>query len=104
MAAVHSRAWRAANREHVRVYNADYWARHRDRYLTRLRAGRAKQRFGQAVHWSVYARIEQLPCFACGQTPAGGVDHVIPKAKGGLHVVENLQPACLPCNQHKSAN
>jgi hypothetical protein len=31
------------------------------------------------------------------------LDHVVPKAKGGLTVRENLIPACLRCNVSKSA-
>ena len=30
-------------------------------------------------------------------------DHIIPRARGGADTLANLQPACLPCNQHKGA-
>jgi len=39
-------------------------------------------------------------CVYCGD-PAKSLDHVIPLARGGEHVVENLVPACLPCNKSK---
>ena len=29
-------------------------------------------------------------------------DHVIPRALDGPDTIDNLRPACLPCNQHKS--
>ena len=29
------------------------------------------------------------------------LDHHIPKSKGGPNTVENLNPMCYPCNQHK---
>ena len=30
------------------------------------------------------------------------IDHILPRAKGGLSVTENCVPACLSCNGHKS--
>lgn len=39
-------------------------------------------------------------CAYCGD-PAESLDHVHPKAKGGLTVARNLAPACLPCNRRK---
>ena len=39
-------------------------------------------------------------CAYCGD-PAESLDHVHPKAKGGLTVMRNLAPACLPCNRRK---
>lgn len=40
-------------------------------------------------------------CAYCGD-PAQSLDHIVPKAKGGLTVRTNLVPACLPCNRRKS--
>jgi len=40
-------------------------------------------------------------CAYCGQ-PAQSLDHVMPKARGGLTVRHNLVPACLRCNRLKS--
>lgn len=36
-------------------------------------------------------------CAYCGEH-AQSLDHVMPKAKGGLTVPRNLVPACLTCN------
>jgi 5-methylcytosine-specific restriction endonuclease McrA len=30
------------------------------------------------------------------------VDHIIPKSKGGLNILDNLVPACRQCNEKKS--
>lgn len=40
-------------------------------------------------------------CAYCGDH-AQSLDHVVPKAQGGLTVPSNLVPACLPCNRRKS--
>jgi 5-methylcytosine-specific restriction endonuclease McrA len=94
-----SRAYHAANREKRNAQSRDYSRSHRYQAMARAQ----NSRFGEVVHWSVFARIAHLPCFACGVTPSAGVDHIIPKAKGGRNVVDNLQPSCIPCNQRKSA-
>jgi 5-methylcytosine-specific restriction endonuclease McrA len=42
-------------------------------------------------------------CWWCGQ-PATQVDHVIPAALGGTHTLDNLVPACAPCNIRRGAS
>lgn len=39
-------------------------------------------------------------CAYCGD-PAQSLDHIVPKAKGGATVANNLAPACLACNRRK---
>jgi hypothetical protein len=39
-------------------------------------------------------------CAYCGY-PANSLDHLIPWARGGHHVAENLVPACTSCNSSK---
>lgn len=39
-------------------------------------------------------------CAYCGDS-AQSLDHVVPKAKGGATVPNNLVPACLSCNRRK---
>lgn len=41
-------------------------------------------------------------CWICGD-PANSVDHVKPLSRGGIHVLANLRPACVPCNSRKHA-
>ena len=60
----------------------------------------ANRKWGERLHWSILARISHLPCFRCGAVPSG-VDHIVPKPRGGRHIVSNLQPACIRCNQRK---
>jgi len=44
---------------------------------------------------------ERSSCEYCG-ADATGVDHLIPKSKGGTDEPENLVAACSKCNQHKA--
>ena len=38
-------------------------------------------------------------CSYCGyEDPVMTVDHIIPRSKGGLDIMENLLPACRKCN------
>ncbi|RAL98941.1 HNH endonuclease [Agrobacterium sp. MS2] len=39
-------------------------------------------------------------CVYCGN-PATSIDHVDPRCNGGSNDIENLVPACIPCNSSK---
>lgn len=41
-------------------------------------------------------------CAYCGEV-ARSLDHILPRHKGGLTIIENLAPACLRCNGQKGA-
>lgn len=43
-----------------------------------------------------------LPCVYCG-APAEHIDHIHPLDAGGWHCLDNLAPACAPCNLSKGA-
>lgn len=94
-------AYKASRRRYKRDRLADPAIRAEVRAIQR--AADAAIKFGERVHWRVMDAIAQKPCFGCGKTPAGGVDHIIPHVRGGRNIVENLQPACLPCNSSKGA-
>lgn len=53
------------------------------------------------------ARRDGGHCRGCGHAPDDAtdleVDHVMPRALGGPHVMSNLQLLCGPCNRRKSA-
>lgn len=40
-------------------------------------------------------------CLCCGSVEKLSLDHVVPIQKGGLDIVENLQPLCISCNSKK---
>ena len=41
-------------------------------------------------------------CHYC-KGPAGQVDHVLPRAQGGMDTADNLVAACRACNRRKGA-
>ena len=45
---------------------------------------------------------DQHTCVYCGQE-ATQVDHVIPRAKGGTHDLDNLVACCATCNSRKGS-
>jgi 5-methylcytosine-specific restriction endonuclease McrA len=51
---------------------------------------------------------DDFRCRRCGRSADGGAilnaDHVIPRSKGGLDVLENLQTLCDDCNAGKGAS
>lgn len=51
---------------------------------------------------AVFAR-DGHRCQYCGG-PAESIDHVIPRARGGQHVWENVVAACRPCNTRKGSS
>jgi len=40
-------------------------------------------------------------CAYCRERVADSIDHVIPLSRGGEHTIDNVLPACLPCNRSK---
>jgi 5-methylcytosine-specific restriction endonuclease McrA len=73
-----------------------------DELLRRARAANAVCEHGPGcVNRDVVAEIRHANCFYCGQT-AEHADHFVPLARGGKHCVDNLVPACAPCNLSKN--
>lgn len=63
----------------------------------------AKQRSVLLTTPNVLQR-DEFVCAYCGVTltvRTGTMDHVLPRAKGGRHVWENVTAACVRCNQMK---
>lgn len=48
---------------------------------------------------------DNFTCQYCGRTPKDGaklhIDHIHPKSKGGLWMIDNLTTACFECNEGK---
>lgn len=53
----------------------------------------------------VEAKFKEMgnTCVFCGTAEKVGIDHDVPFARGGLNVLNNVQPCCFPCNKSKQA-
>ncbi len=52
--------------------------------------------------WQSLVAAVEGKCFYCSNVPFKlTMDHVIPLAKGGLHTISNIVPACKSCNSSK---
>lgn len=113
-----ARAYRAANRaalnERARLWqieNAERaaahtraWARRNGterRHRRRVRILGGEYEAVSAAAWAAKLAAYEGRCAYCGDL-ATEVDHVVPLARGGGHMLDNLVPACQPCNRSKS--
>jgi hypothetical protein len=118
-----SAAWRALNRDRHRQGTHDWYQRTADeRRAAKLAEYYANKEAFYARNWVRKARLAdavcehgrdcvsgeflkelaESPCVYCG-APFQHADHFYPIARGGLHCVENIVPACQPCNNSKCA-
>lgn len=67
------------------------------------KAGTKFIKISQDIYDSILLEYNNC-CWIC-ELPVDKVfwDHVKPLAKGGAHIVDNLRPACGPCNSRKNA-
>jgi|GEM_PF-6333627 len=83
--------WRATNRVKTRFYSRQYDHRRRSNGLTDLTfdawSGRLKEFGDRCAYCATTARLE--------------MDHITSVAKGGTHTLDNVVPACQPCNRTK---
>jgi 5-methylcytosine-specific restriction endonuclease McrA len=95
--------WRLANKTKKRVYNARWYREHSDRAM----AAFAEKRAGKPVGFVKKADLDALKrrqksCRVCGSVDRLEFDHKKPIAKGGRHVLSNLQILCRSCNRRKN--
>lgn len=117
-----TQAWREANREQHRRVTRDWYQANieyarkakmdeyrRDPQAFMVRNLRRKARLSNAicghgvdcVSADFLSALYASRCTYC-TAPAEHADHFVPLARGGLHCVENLLPACGRCNSMKS--
>lgn len=100
------------NRKKWRIDNLDYVLFKNKQRMTKLRTlGNIKYN-----EWVALVEKHNHTCVYCGisedelKVKWGGkqfikltMDHIIPISKGGLNVIENIQPLCISCNTRKGA-
>ena len=112
-----SREYARKHREERKVYMEEY----RSNHILERQAYRQTHAEEHAIHernrnslkrtsgvkltkgqWEAIKSSYGHCCAYCGyKVPRLTIDHVIPLAKGGLHTLDNLVPACRPCNLSK---
>jgi 5-methylcytosine-specific restriction endonuclease McrA len=112
--AAEQRAYFASDPEKWRAYHRAYkrarYAANPNEFLERvaLRRARYKEATADAERVSrqnVYDRDEGR-CYLCDKPvayKAFHLEHIVPLAKGGAHVMANVATACGPCNRRKNA-
>ena len=101
------RRYRAEKPEVVRAYKATWQAEHPGRHAAYQHSRRAsavgKLSAGIGGRLLVLQRGKCACCRTSLDKSKYHIDHVMPLAKGGLNVDENIQLLCPPCNQAKHA-
>lgn len=111
------RRWRAAHPAEHSADVRDYYARHREERLRQSAAyHRAHPEVGLARSHNYRARrraaeghlsprewldlVAQYDgrCAYCGGSGPLEADHRVPLARGGTNLIDNILPACRPCN------
>lgn len=90
-----NKRWVARNIVRVRAIKRRYKAVRRSR----------EERGIDGSIFASWAAVQPKVCFYCGSECSGTfhVDHFMPLARGGAHVLTNLRIACASCNLHKSS-
>lgn len=103
-----ARDWYERNIEYARAAKRAEYYREPERFYANNLLRKARQAKAVCSHGpkcvtaEVIKALYDQECLYCG-APAEAADHFDPLARGGLHCVENLVPACQSCNSRKSA-
>lgn len=96
--------WRRKNADRVLEYAKNYKKEHRAEATAWENTRRAKKKNSTVVPFTTEQLVQRMSMFAgcwmCGG-PKEQIDHVKPLAKGGMHILSNLRPACALCNLSK---
>lgn len=98
-------AWRRNNPEKARAAVSKYRSANPDVGLALNHAYRARQKQAQGKftsrEWKALKASYHGRCVYCGNA-ATTADHVVPISRGGSNSIENIAPACRPCNSSKN--
>jgi 5-methylcytosine-specific restriction endonuclease McrA len=111
----YARAYHQRNKERRREQDRAWIRAHPEKNREGVHRYRARRHGAQCVHeecrFAIRLAWARHPhaCYLCGvplKSGRGGngtIDHVVALAAGGMHCVDNLRPACRPCNSRKGA-
>jgi 5-methylcytosine-specific restriction endonuclease McrA len=114
------RRWRERHPDEHAAEARAFYARHKKRLDARIAAyhrahpevGRAKANKYRArraaaegsftpEQWLRLVKAYGGRCAYCGEKAPLVVEHVVPVSRGGTNYIENIVPACQPCNARK---
>jgi 5-methylcytosine-specific restriction endonuclease McrA len=98
-----SKKWNENNKERKAANDKLYQTNnpHVYRATKQRRKIRKAQNGKYQISAKEWAKLYASPCIYCGSTENTQADHVIPIARGGVHGIGNLVPACKHCNASK---
>lgn len=83
-----------------RVYCNDIACSLHRRRGARMVLARLKDRHTPA-EWEALREVHDGTCVYCQAAPGSTKDHIIPVSRGGSDGIDNIAPACGPCNSSK---
>lgn len=99
--------WAKNNPEMSRAQKMRWKALNYDKYLQVKRDDQRRRKYGlkfgkiDVKDWEAMLIKFNYSCAFCGTQEDITQDHIIPLSKGGLNVIENIQPLCRKCNSSK---
>lgn len=99
------RKWRAKNRAKARLFTRN-WSRNNPA-ASKAACERRRARLNgvectlTTVEWLALIEAWGRRCAYCRGEGRLTKDHVVPISKGGGHTMDNVVPACMPCNAAK---
>ena len=102
-----SKAWVEANGDRLRAYHREYRRLNPERVRANERNYDHRKRANTPVsdvtaeRWAERVYEFGGRCAYCMAAAPLEMEHITPVSKGGSHTMDNLVPACLPCNRSK---
>lgn len=110
--AITAKNWKDNNKEKTKQADRE-WARNNPeivRELSRKRRARKRNAINSNTSSVNAFEIQKIinyfnhSCSYCGSKDNQSIDHMVPLARGGIHELSNLIPACKKCNSSKCAS
>lgn len=99
--------WAKRNPEMSRAQKMRWKSLNYEKYLQIKRDDQRKRKYNlrsgkiDVADWNKMLAENNYSCVHCGAQDDITQDHIIPLSKGGLNVIENIQPLCRSCNSKK---
>jgi 5-methylcytosine-specific restriction endonuclease McrA len=105
---IYAKVWRNINLEQTKQVHIKWRKAHPEKTRLYNRNRKARIRGATGDGWSAEQELQLIEdynycCAYCGKKQDTlTMDHIIPIVGGGKHEIENIVPACMPCNSSKN--